>query len=197
MKTRGIEHFKCTIDLLHRGQREFLGLRVGNKSVWVPNQGEGSVRSPNLLFSCPSREAQYLKSGGNSHVRWPAITSDAIPRGETSSNHAPSTMGIHCHLINTEQHRNVLLGGSIGIENHRLRGSSDTAQGPSSDLCGLSSDWVVPAAGIPVGPSGRRASHVELDRDGFWWGDLEHVLPPFKNWTEALQAEKGWLVTRR
>ena len=42
-----------------------------------------------------------------------------------------------------------------------------------------------------------RASHVEPDRDGFWWADMGPVdglvLGPFKNRTEALQAERGWL----
>jgi len=44
-----------------------------------------------------------------------------------------------------------------------------------------------------------RASHVEPDRDGFWWADMGPVdgpvLGPFKNRTEALQAERGWLET--
>ena len=43
-----------------------------------------------------------------------------------------------------------------------------------------------------------RASHVEPDRDGFWWADMGPVdgpvLGPFKNRTEALGAERGWLV---
>ena len=38
-----------------------------------------------------------------------------------------------------------------------------------------------------------RASHVEPDRDGFWWADTGPVdgpvLGPFKNRTEALGAE--------
>ena len=42
-----------------------------------------------------------------------------------------------------------------------------------------------------------RASHVEPDRDGFWWADMGPVrgpvLGPFKNRTEALGAERGWL----
>ena len=46
-----------------------------------------------------------------------------------------------------------------------------------------------------------RASHVEPDRDGFWWADMGPVdgpvLGPFKNRTEALQAERGWLLYRR
>ena len=37
-----------------------------------------------------------------------------------------------------------------------------------------------------------RASHVEPDRDGFWWADMGPVdgpvLGPFRNRTEALQA---------
>ena len=43
-----------------------------------------------------------------------------------------------------------------------------------------------------------RASHVEPDRDGFWWADMGPVdgpvLGPFKNRTEALQAEREWLL---
>jgi hypothetical protein len=38
-----------------------------------------------------------------------------------------------------------------------------------------------------------RASHVEPDRDGFWWADMGPVdgpvLGPFKNRSEALGAE--------
>ena len=45
-----------------------------------------------------------------------------------------------------------------------------------------------------------RASHVEPDSDGFWWADMGPVdgpvLGPFKNRTEALQAERGWLGAR-
>ena len=45
-----------------------------------------------------------------------------------------------------------------------------------------------------------RASHVEPDRHGFWWADMRPVdgpvLGPFKNRTEALQAERGWLWGR-
>jgi hypothetical protein len=45
-----------------------------------------------------------------------------------------------------------------------------------------------------------RASHVEPDRDGFWWADMEPVagpvLGPFKNRTEALGAEREWLLSR-
>jgi hypothetical protein len=43
-----------------------------------------------------------------------------------------------------------------------------------------------------------RASHVEPDRDGFWWADMGPVdgpvLGPFRNRTEALGAERGWLL---
>ena len=42
-----------------------------------------------------------------------------------------------------------------------------------------------------------RASHVEPDRDGFWWADMGPVdgpvLGPFRNRTEALQAEREWV----
>ena len=45
-----------------------------------------------------------------------------------------------------------------------------------------------------------RASHVEPDRDGNWWADMGPVngpvLGPFRNRTEALGAERGWLVSR-
>jgi hypothetical protein len=45
-----------------------------------------------------------------------------------------------------------------------------------------------------------RASHVEPDRDGFWWADMGPVagpvLGPFKNRTEALQAEREWLASQ-
>ena len=44
------------------------------------------------------------------------------------------------------------------------------------------------------------ASHVEPDRDGFWWADMGPVdgpmLGPFRSRTEALQAEREWLVCR-
>jgi hypothetical protein len=44
-----------------------------------------------------------------------------------------------------------------------------------------------------------RVSHVEPDRDGFWWADMGPVdgpvLGPFRNRTEALGAERGWLQT--
>ena len=42
-----------------------------------------------------------------------------------------------------------------------------------------------------------RASHVEPDRDGFWWADMGPsggpVLGPYGSRTEALRAERGWL----
>jgi len=45
-----------------------------------------------------------------------------------------------------------------------------------------------------------RVSHVEPDRDGFWWADMGPVdgpiLGPFRTRTEALQAERGWLGSR-
>lgn len=43
-----------------------------------------------------------------------------------------------------------------------------------------------------------RASHVEPDSDGNWWADMGPVggpvLGPFKSRSEALAAERGWLV---
>jgi hypothetical protein len=43
-----------------------------------------------------------------------------------------------------------------------------------------------------------RASHVEPDRDGFWWADMGPVdgpvLGPFRSRTEALEAERRWLI---
>jgi hypothetical protein len=45
-----------------------------------------------------------------------------------------------------------------------------------------------------------RASHVEPDADGFWWADMGPsggpVLGPFGSRSEALGAEKGWLIGR-
>ena len=45
-----------------------------------------------------------------------------------------------------------------------------------------------------------RASHVEPDRDGFWWAEMGPVegpvLGPFRSRSEALGAERGWLVRR-
>ena len=42
-----------------------------------------------------------------------------------------------------------------------------------------------------------RASHVEPDRDGYWWADMKPVegpvLGPFRSRSEALGAERGWL----
>jgi hypothetical protein len=43
-----------------------------------------------------------------------------------------------------------------------------------------------------------RASHVEPDREGFWWADMGPsggpVLGPFRSRSEAFAAERGWLV---
>ena len=43
-----------------------------------------------------------------------------------------------------------------------------------------------------------RASHVEPDRDGFWWADMGPVegpvLGPYGSRTESLGAERGWLL---
>ena len=45
-----------------------------------------------------------------------------------------------------------------------------------------------------------RASHVDPDSDGNWWADMGPsggpVLGPFGSRSEALGAEKGWLVGR-
>ena len=45
-----------------------------------------------------------------------------------------------------------------------------------------------------------RASHVEPDRDGFWWADMGPVdgpvLGPFMTRGEALGAERAWLAVR-
>ena len=42
-----------------------------------------------------------------------------------------------------------------------------------------------------------RASHVEPDRDGYWWADMGPVdgpvLGPYGSRTEALGAEREWL----
>jgi hypothetical protein len=46
-----------------------------------------------------------------------------------------------------------------------------------------------------------RASHVEPDSAGFWWADMKPsggpVLGPFRNRSEAVQAERGWLSSCR
>jgi len=46
-----------------------------------------------------------------------------------------------------------------------------------------------------------RASHVEPDRDGFWWADMGPVdgpvLGPYGSRSEALQAERVWLLAAR
>jgi hypothetical protein len=46
-----------------------------------------------------------------------------------------------------------------------------------------------------------RASHVEPDAEGYWWADMGlvagPVLGPFRSRTEALGAERGWLMCRQ
>ena len=46
-----------------------------------------------------------------------------------------------------------------------------------------------------------RASHVEPDRDGFWWADMGPVdgpvLGPYGSRSEALGAERRWLLAAR
>ena len=46
-----------------------------------------------------------------------------------------------------------------------------------------------------------RASHVEPDRDGFWWADMGPVdgpvLGPYGSRSEALVAEREWLIAAR
>jgi hypothetical protein len=43
-----------------------------------------------------------------------------------------------------------------------------------------------------------RASHVEPDRDGFWWADMGPVggpvLGPFAERSAALLAERAWVA---
>ena len=45
-----------------------------------------------------------------------------------------------------------------------------------------------------------RASYVEPDAEGYWWADMGPVdgpfLGPFRNRTEALGAERGWLAQK-
>ena len=45
-----------------------------------------------------------------------------------------------------------------------------------------------------------RASHVEPDRDGFWWADMGPsggpLLGPYGSRSEALGAEREWLAAR-
>ncbi len=45
-----------------------------------------------------------------------------------------------------------------------------------------------------------RASHVEPDAEGYWWADMGPsggpVLGPFMSRTEALGAEREWLIAR-
>ena len=46
-----------------------------------------------------------------------------------------------------------------------------------------------------------RASHVEPDRDGFWWADMGPVdgpvLGPYGSRSEALGAERAFLLVAR
>jgi hypothetical protein len=46
-----------------------------------------------------------------------------------------------------------------------------------------------------------RASHVEPDSAGFWWADMGPsvgpVLGPFTSRSEALAAEREWLLAAR
>ena len=46
-----------------------------------------------------------------------------------------------------------------------------------------------------------RASHVEPDRDGYWWADMAPVdgpvLGPYGSRSEALGAEREWLMAAR
>ena len=46
-----------------------------------------------------------------------------------------------------------------------------------------------------------RASHVEPDAEGFWWADMGPVdgpvLGPYGSRSEALVAEREWLLTNR
>ena len=45
-----------------------------------------------------------------------------------------------------------------------------------------------------------RASHVEPDAEGYWWADMGPsggpMLGPFRSRTEALGAEREWLLFR-
>ena len=46
-----------------------------------------------------------------------------------------------------------------------------------------------------------RASHVEPDAEGNWWADMGPVdgpvLGPYGSRSEALRAERGWLLNAR
>ena len=46
-----------------------------------------------------------------------------------------------------------------------------------------------------------RASHVEPDRDGYWWADMGPVdgpvLGPYGSRSAALGAEREWLLAAR
>jgi len=47
-------------------------------------------------------------------------------------------------------------------------------------------------------PQITRASHVEPDAEGYWWADMGPVdgpvLGPYRSRSEALEAERGWLL---
>jgi hypothetical protein len=46
-----------------------------------------------------------------------------------------------------------------------------------------------------------RASHVEPDAEGYWWADMGPsggaVLGPYGSRSEALSAERDWLICRQ
>ncbi len=46
-----------------------------------------------------------------------------------------------------------------------------------------------------------RASHVEPDAEGYWWADMGPsggpVLGPYSSRSEALRAERRWLVAKK
>ena len=46
-----------------------------------------------------------------------------------------------------------------------------------------------------------RASHVEPDAEGNWWADMGPsdgpMLGPFRSRSEALKAERGWMMRGR
>jgi hypothetical protein len=46
-----------------------------------------------------------------------------------------------------------------------------------------------------------RASHVEPDAEGYWWADIAPsggpLLGPFTSRSEALSAERAWLIRRQ
>ena len=70
-------------------------------------------------------------------------------------------------------------------------------------LCRLAAvEWLVAMMAFPY--LRRRlwlpcaASDIEPDRDGCWWADMGpsggQVLGPYASRTEALRAERGWLM---